>query len=349
MSRSCCTGSRPPGSAASQRARRGLRPSGATEQLLASGVGRVCGPEAPTAFAGLTRTSPGMPPRASHTVADDPQLLAEWDHDANENLDPATVSSTASRRVWWRCRASPEHRWQAGEKHRGQPASRTGCPYCSGRRATRETSLAATHPQVAAEWHPTRNGRHRPDMVKAFTGLSVWCAFPVADDHEWKAPVSWRARGAGCPCCSGRQVTLSNCLATVRPDLAAQWHPSAIGALTRMTAPPAERATSSAPARLDGKGVDATLAAAAARTAPRPVLRRHASLSAERPELAAQWHRWRTGPSPQQYVGRHLHHRCRASRRAAARAARQQGPARGGAVCRRGRSHPRPRSLSAGA
>ena len=38
--------------------------------------------------------------------------------------------------------------------------------------------------------------------------------------------------GNGCGVCKGLQITLSNCLATKRPDLAKEWHPTLNGSLT---------------------------------------------------------------------------------------------------------------------
>jgi hypothetical protein len=52
-----------------------------------------------------------MPPRAQHTVADDPDLLAHWDHERN-TVDPATLSAIAARPLWWVCATDPVHRWQ---------------------------------------------------------------------------------------------------------------------------------------------------------------------------------------------------------------------------------------------
>jgi len=40
------------------------------------------------------------------------------------------------------------------------------------------------------------------------------------------------SQGHGCACCDGRQVGLSNCLATKNPELAKEWHPTKNGDLT---------------------------------------------------------------------------------------------------------------------
>jgi hypothetical protein len=39
----------------------------------------------------------------------------------------------------------------------------TGCPKCTNREACPSNNLAALFPEIAAEWHPTRNGDARPE------------------------------------------------------------------------------------------------------------------------------------------------------------------------------------------
>jgi hypothetical protein len=86
---------------------------------------------------------------------------------------------------------------------------------------------------IAAQWHPTRNGTLTPDQIVAGSHRKVWWKCPVGPDHEWEAPLERRTRvGTGCPYCSGQRVSVSNALASLRPDIAAQWHPTQNGALT---------------------------------------------------------------------------------------------------------------------
>lgn len=49
--------------------------------------------------------------------------------------------------------------------------------------------------------------------------------------HEWESTVNNRVNGAGCPYCAGKKACEDNCLATVNPALAAEWHPTKNGAL----------------------------------------------------------------------------------------------------------------------
>jgi hypothetical protein len=51
-------------------------------------------------------------------------------------------------------------------------------------------------------------------------------------DHLWETTVLERARaGRGCPCCAGRQVSITNALTKLAPAIAREWHPTKNGAL----------------------------------------------------------------------------------------------------------------------
>jgi very-short-patch-repair endonuclease/translation initiation factor IF-1 len=95
------------------------------------------------------------------------------------------------------------------------------------------TALAALRPDIAKQWHPTRNGELTADMVTVWSNRKVW--WKCENGHEWGAVVAHRARpeSTGCPFCSGRRTLPGfNDLATLRPDIAAQWHPTKNGELT---------------------------------------------------------------------------------------------------------------------
>ena len=66
-----------------------------------------------------------------------------------------------------------------------------------------ENSLAVKFPEIAAQWHPTKNGSIKPINVSAFSSRKFWWQCPTCG-HEWSAVVSGRTRGNNCPSCSGR-------------------------------------------------------------------------------------------------------------------------------------------------
>ena len=93
-------------------------------------------------------------------------------------------------------------------------------------------SLAETHPELAKEWHPTKNGELTPGDVTPGSNKKVWWKCDKGDDHEWEAKVNNRNNGKGCPICRGRKIVLSNCLQTTHPEIANQWHPTKNGNLS---------------------------------------------------------------------------------------------------------------------
>jgi hypothetical protein len=168
------------------------------------------------------------PRRLARTLADTfPQLAREWHPTKNGELRPEEVAPKSIRRVWWRCSKDPDHEWCTGI---GNRTAGKGCPYCSGRLATRETSLAALEPSVAREWHPTRNGSLSPWEVRPVSGQRVWWRCRMG--HEWQTTIAARAIGSGCPYCSGKRATAETSLAALHPELAREWHPTRNGKRT---------------------------------------------------------------------------------------------------------------------
>ncbi len=96
----------------------------------------------------------------------------------------------------------------------------------------RGVSLALARPDIAAEWHPFRNGLLIPNEVSSRINRKVW--WLGACGHEWESLISSRVgQGAGCPICDGKKVLAGfNDLASKRPEVALQWHPTKNGSLT---------------------------------------------------------------------------------------------------------------------
>ncbi len=166
-----------------------------------------------------------------HWLSHYPRLVAEWHPNKNGSLKPEDVSHSSAKRIWWKCPHGSDHEWST------PPSKRTvnngGCPFCSHKRLSVTNSLAAVAPEVAAQWHPTKNWPVKPAQVIAGSAKQVWWKCPVSSDHLWKAQVCKRVyEGSGCPACEGFLVSRTNSLATTNPELAKQWHPTRNGKLT---------------------------------------------------------------------------------------------------------------------
>jgi hypothetical protein len=90
--------------------------------------------------------------------------------------------------------------------------------------AKTKMSLAETHPEVAKQWHPTKNGELTPYDVRKGSNKYAWWKCPKGSDHEFKSIINSKTIES-CPMCKGFKVVKSNCLATTSPEIAKQWHP----------------------------------------------------------------------------------------------------------------------------
>lgn len=153
-------------------------------------------------------------------------LLTEWDDAANGEATPKTVSYGSGKKAWWRCKQG--HTWQAVINSR---SSGSGCPVCAGKVTLNgDNDLATDLPELAKQWHPSKNAPLTPSQVTRGSHRLVW--WRCQNGHEWRATIKSRADGSSCPVCMGRKLLMGeNDLATIRPDLAAQWHPTKNGTL----------------------------------------------------------------------------------------------------------------------
>ena len=88
----------------------------------------------------------------------------------------------------------------------------------------RGKSLQTLFPEIAKEWHPTKNGSLTPDMFEFGSIEKVWWKCPKCHG-EWQTTINLRTnQRTKCPYCSGKKVLKGfNDLATTRPDLVLDW------------------------------------------------------------------------------------------------------------------------------
>ena len=158
-----------------------------------------------------------------------PELLVEWDLERNAPLTPKDVTFGSHKKVWWCCKNG--HSWQTAVYTRSGGA---GCPYCSGRLPHIERSkvLSQYAPALVKEWDSEKNAPLTPEQVLAGTHRKIW--WRCKKGHSWQAAAVSRIRKrTECPVCAGRKVISGeNDLATVLPQLAAQWDAEKNGSLT---------------------------------------------------------------------------------------------------------------------
>lgn len=147
-----------------------------------------------------------------------PDIAALWDP---ENIDPAsTVAPASNRKVGWVC--AHGHRWES--KVQVVVNSRGRCPTCAGSTISAGfNDLATLRPDLVAQWAASNTADPHTIGLRS----RVVAAWTCTEGHEWHCPVWERADGATCRVCSGNEVCVGfNDLASLDPDLAAQWHSS---------------------------------------------------------------------------------------------------------------------------
>lgn len=164
-----------------------------------------------------------------------PHLAAEADHEraAAMGLDFAHIAAGTKVPLPWQHPVADgrTHRWlQAGTS---RVHMRAGCSVCRGYRADHTTSLATLAPELAQQWHPTRNGERTPASVTPGSRrMASWLCAECG--YDWCARVSSRALdGNGCPRCAGQEALPGDptTLAVAQPQLYAELDADGVRAL----------------------------------------------------------------------------------------------------------------------
>ena len=134
----------------------------------------------------------------------DKELLKDWDYYLNP-FSPSDVTPASNTYVHWKCHKCG-YKWIAKLNNR---TNGRGCPCCANKVLVKgKNDLETTHPELAKEWHPIKNGELKPSDVTFGMGKRVWWLCP--NGHEYQTTVNHRTAGQGshCPICnSGRQTS----------------------------------------------------------------------------------------------------------------------------------------------
>lgn len=144
-----------------------------------------------------------------------PELAKSWSK--NNVLGSHEVLPKAKAKYLWACGLG--HEWD--ESPHARSSRIDSCPICVGKRVlTGFNDLLTTDPLLASSWSP-QNSLNPTEVSRGSDKKVFWvCNL----EHEWEARISSRITGSGCPYCAGSSVLKGhNDLATLRPDIAAQW------------------------------------------------------------------------------------------------------------------------------
>lgn len=142
-----------------------------------------------------------------------------WDYTHNI-LKPEEVTPGSRKEVWWLCEKGHSYLMAIKKRTAGR-----GCSYCAGKKVlTGFNDLATKDPNLAKQWHPSKNGDLTPEQIMAGSSQLVW--WQCEKGHEWEISPNYR-KSKNCPYCSGRRVIIGyNDFAKSFPKIAKEWHPS---------------------------------------------------------------------------------------------------------------------------
>ena len=137
-----------------------------------------------------------------------PEIAKEWHPTKNGGLTPDKINKASRRTVWWLGDCGHEWKMMVNERTRqtvegrnGKLIKARGCPYCASKQILIGfNDLQTKYPDIAAEWHPTKNGSLKPSEVMPGSNKKVWWLGKCG--HEWQATPDKRVYGSGqCPIC----------------------------------------------------------------------------------------------------------------------------------------------------
>ena len=125
-----------------------------------------------------------------------PDIASQWHDKKNMPAKPSHVITASPKKFWWICPQG--HSYEQSLFNRVNRGA--NCPICSNRTLlTGFNDLESRFPEVAIEWHPTKN-KQSPREIVFGSSSNVWWLCHVG--HEWQAAPSTRIKGIGCQSCN---------------------------------------------------------------------------------------------------------------------------------------------------
>ena len=119
-----------------------------------------------------------------------PYMMKYWDREKNSSngIFPDKITSGSKQYIYFKC--------DKGHVTKRQPKSFLNkksevffCPVCTGQEVTEETRLDLKYPEIAKEWHPTKN-KVSPSEVSYLSNKKYW--WKCEHNHEWEDGISDR-------------------------------------------------------------------------------------------------------------------------------------------------------------
>jgi hypothetical protein len=110
-----------------------------------------------------------------------PEYLELWDFEKNSDIDIKKTTPKSHKVAFWNCKHGHQWKQYIAGRLRFPPDY---CPVCN--------SLEIHRPDLALEWHPTKNGDLTSKMVTPKSSKKVW--WICSNGHVWQETVKNRTK-----------------------------------------------------------------------------------------------------------------------------------------------------------
>ena len=127
-----------------------------------------------------------------------PKISEQWHLTKNGDLKPESISYASNLSAWWQCKKFKAHEWEARIQTRTRNGDNPSCAFCN--------IFETKFPEIAKEWHPTKNVDLKPEDVSYGSKKKVWWQCQKFAEHEWQTGVKNRTTGkTNCPYCRNKK------------------------------------------------------------------------------------------------------------------------------------------------
>lgn len=130
------------------------------------------------------------------------------------------ISSGGNKTPRWICECNNGHTLEI----KTSLVKKGKCYYCSGKMVLPGyNDFESINPVAASEWDFDKNKDLLPSSFLPFSNKKVWWKCSKCNE-SWQASIGSKNAGHGCPYCTNHKPSVTNNLAVIAPDLAAEWN-----------------------------------------------------------------------------------------------------------------------------
>ena len=145
-----------------------------------------------------------------------PEIKNFWHKEKNGKITPEQIPHASFKKIFLKCEKG--HEWETTASYFSK---NPWCPYCSGRKVwTGYNDLFTTNPELIPYW--SKNNTIDPRKIKKGSNSNALWYCPTCK-AEYNMRVIDKAKGRGCPYCSGHRVLKGRNLETTVPEILIDW------------------------------------------------------------------------------------------------------------------------------